>query len=193
MTPFEPGYYASSELREFGFRAVGDNVRISKNCTVVGAENIEIADCVRIDGYCSLFASHSGSIRLGSFIHIGSYCCLSAGAGITMEDFSGLSQGVRIYSRTDDYSGEWLTNPTVPAQFTGVISGPVKIGRHAVIGAGSVILPRLEIGEGAAVGALSLVKKSLDPWGVYFGAPAKRLKARSRKLLELERRVLDDF
>ncbi len=36
---------------------------------------------------------------------------LSAGDGIVMEDFSGLSQGVRIYSRTDDYSGKFLTNP----------------------------------------------------------------------------------
>jgi galactoside O-acetyltransferase len=56
-----------------------------------------------------------------------------------------------------------------------------------------VILPKLSIGEGSCVGALSLVKKSLDPWGVYFGCPAKRLKDRSRRLLELESELMMDI
>lgn len=192
MTPFSPGFYVSAELRQFGFRAVGDDVQISRNCTIIGMENIEIGNHVRIDGYCSLFATGSGWIRLGSYIHIGSYCSLSGGNGITMGDFSGLSQGVRVYSRTDDYSGTWLTNPTVPARYTGVIGGPVTIGRHVVIGAGSVILPNIEIGEGAAVGALSLVRKSLEPWGIYFGSPAKRIKSRSRQLLQVEMQLAQE-
>lgn len=192
MTPFSPGFYASAELRHFGFRAVGDDVQISRNCTIIGMENIELGNHVRIDGYCSLFATGSGWIRLGSYIHIGSYCSLSGGEGIAMDDFSGLSQGVRVYSRTDDYSGTWLTNPTVPARYTGVIGGPVTIGRHVVIGAGSVILPNIEIGEGAAVGALSLVRKSLEPWGIYFGSPAKRIKNRSRQLLQLEMQLAQE-
>ena len=56
-----------------------------------------------------------------------------------------------------------------------------------IIGANSVILPKVTIKEGSAVGALSLVNKSLDAWGIYFGSPAKRFKSRSKNILKLEK------
>lgn len=192
MNPFNPGYYDECDLKESGFQKLGNNVRIAKTCTIIGLENITIGSNVRIDGYCSIVASGKGSLILGSFIHIGAYCSLLAGHSIQMADFSGLSQGVRIYSRTDDYSGKYLTNPTVPTQFTGVKEGPVKLERHVIIGSGSVILPDVTIGEGSAVGALSLVTKSLESWGVYFGSPARRLKHRSKRLLLLEEQMQSD-
>jgi len=187
---FDSGYYTETELREAGFKSVGKNVSIAKNCTIIGVENISLGNNVRIDGYCSLVAADTGYLKLGSFIHIGSYCYLSAGSGIVMNDFSGLSQGVCIYSKSDDYSGKHLTNPTVPQEFLGVIEGTVELGRHVIIGSGSVILPQVTIGEGSSVAALSLVTKSLDSWGVYIGCPAKRLKARRKDLLELEKELL---
>lgn len=190
MNPFNPGYYNEHDLKMAGFKAIGHNVQIAKNCTIIGLENIEIGNNVRIDGYCSIIASGNGWLKLGSYIHIGSYCFLSAGDGICMGDFSGLSQGVRIYSRTDDYSGKHLTNPTVPHRYTGITRGAVTLGRHVIVGSGSVILPKVMIGEGSSVGALSLVNKSLESWGVYFGCPAKRLNERSKRLLELEAELM---
>lgn len=188
--PFDPGYFTERELMAAGFGRVGSNVRIATNCTIIGLEHIEIGDHVRIDGYCTIIAADQGYLRLGSFIHIGGYCCLFAGNGIDMGDYSGLSQGVRVYSRTDDYTGHYLTNPTVPQKYTNVVSGEVSLGRHVIVGSGTVILPNVAIGEGTAVGALSLVTKSLDEWGVYFGRPAKRIKGRSKNLLDLEQRML---
>jgi acetyltransferase-like isoleucine patch superfamily enzyme len=190
--PFDVGYYTEHDLRAAGFKAIGENVRIAKNCTIIGLDRIEIGDNVRIDGYTSLIAA-DGMLRIGSFVHIGSYSLLSAGDGITMQDFSGLSQGVRIYSRTDDYTGKHLTNPTVPSQFTGVNRGPVELGRHVIIGSQTVILPNIVVGEGSAVGAISLVTKSLESWGVYFGIPAKRLRARSKELLSLEAELMQQW
>lgn len=192
MNPFEPGYYAEADLQDAGFKSLGRDVHISKNCTIVGPENISIGNHVRIDGYCTIIAAGSGHLILGSYIHIGAYCLLSAGAGIRMDDFSGLSHGVKIYSRSDDYSGRHLTNPTVPARYTAVTEGEVTLGRHVIVGSGSVILPRVTIGEGSAIGALSLVSTSVEAWGVYFGSPAKRLKARSRQLLDLEAELLSE-
>lgn len=186
MNPFDPGYYSEDELRAFGFKSVGEQVQVAKNCTIIGVENIEIGSHVRIDGFSTLVAAGSGWIRLGSYIHIGGYSFLSAGAGIQMDDFSGVSQGVYVYSQTDDYTGRHLTNPTVPARYTGVSRGTVTLGRHAIIGSKSVILPKVIIGEGSSVGAQSLVTKSLEPWGVYFGCPVKRIKERSKQLLEFE-------
>ncbi|HBH7053685.1 TPA: acyltransferase [Morganella morganii] len=189
MNPFNVGFFTEFELREFGFKSVGKNVLIAKNCTIIGLDNISIGDNVRIDGYTTIAAS-GGFLNIGSFIHIGAYSLLSAGAGIIMEDFSGISQGVRIYSKTDDYTGNHLTNPTVDSTYTGIISGTVTLSRHSIIGSGTVVLPNVTIGEGSSVGALSLVTKSLAEWGVYFGSPAKKIKSRKKKILELEKEFL---
>lgn len=190
MNPFDVGFFSEHELQNYGFKSLGKNVSIAKNCTIIGLHNISIGDNVRIDGYTTIVASGDGFLNLGSFIHIGGYSLLSAGAGITMSDFSGLSQGVRIYSKTDDYTGNSLTNPTVDPKYTSVTSGEVILNRHSIIGSSTVILPGVTIGEGSSVGALSLVTKNLPEWGVYFGSPAKKIKDRKKKLLELERDFL---
>lgn len=189
INPFDPGYYHEHELREFGFKSVGNNVRVAKNCTIIGLEHISLGDHVRIDGYSTLVAA-GGFITLGNYIHVGGYAMLSGGAGIVMEDFSGLSQGVRLYSKSDDYSGASLTNPTVPARFLAVKQGVVTLARHVIVGSGSIVLPGVTIGTGSAVGALSVVSRSLDAWGVFAGVPARRIKARSQALLEQEAELL---
>ena len=188
---FDNGYYTEEDLRGAGFRSIGNNVSIAKNCTIIGQSNISIGDNVRIDGYCTIIATEPGYLSLGSFIHIGAYSMLSAGNGIVINDFSGLSQRVSIYSRTDDYTGKYLTNPTVPEQYTGVTQGKVEIRKHVIIGSGSIILPRITIGEGSSVGALSLVTKSIDEWGVYFGIPVKKLKNRLKDVLKLESELIE--
>ncbi|MFL9884982.1 acyltransferase [Paraburkholderia agricolaris] len=186
--PFDPGYWTEHELSTFGFAKVGSNVRVAKNCTIIGLANISFGDNVRVDGSTVMSAS-TGHIRIGSYVHIGGMSFLAGGGGIELADFSGLSQGVRIYSASDDYSGNALTNPTVPKHLLNVKVAQVSLGRHVVVGSGSVILPGCSIGEGSSVGALSLVTKSLSPWGIYFGAPAKRLRERSQQLLQLEMRL----
>ena len=189
--PFDPGYYNEIELRKIGFKSVGSNVLIAKNNTIIGPENIQIGNNVRIDGFCSFIVPGDGSLILGSNIHIGGYCFLSAHNGIKIDDLSTLSQGVKIYTRNDDYSGQFLTNPTVPEIYRGVSYGPVHLLRHSVIGSNSIILPDIIIGIGVSVGAQSLVKSNLDNWGVYAGSPTKKIKERSKQLLTLEQSYLD--
>ena len=55
-----------------------------------------------------------------------------------------------------------------------------------MIGACSVIFPNITIGEGTAVGAMSLVNKSLEDWKIYVGIPVRFIKQRSKSLLEKE-------
>lgn len=191
MNPFDHGFYTEEELIGFGFKSVGKNVKIEKTCTIIGLQNISIADNVVIDGFTTIIAAGSGFVNIGSYVHIAGYCHLSAGAGITFCDFSGLSQGVRIYTKTDDYTGKHLTNPTIDMKYKGVQSGEVILGKHAIIGSGTVIMPGVNIGDGVAVGALSMVTKSLSEWGVYFGTPVKKIKNRSKNLLILEQDFLN--
>ena len=186
--PFDQGYYGSDELRAMGFRAVGEDVRISRNCTIAGLGNIALGSHIRIDDYV-VIAAEGGELALGDHIHVGAGGYLGAGGGIALADFSNLSQGVRIYSKSDDFSGNHMTNPTVPAELLGVKAAAVRLGRHCVVGSGSVILPGCELPEGAAVGALSLVTRSLEPWTIYAGVPVRSLRPRSRDALALEKRM----
>ena len=89
------------------------------------------------------FASspRTGGISLGNHVHIGSHATLIGGGGIRVEDFAGISHGARIFSVTDDFSGASLTGPTVSEELRGVLQAPIGLGRHAVIGAGAVVLP----------------------------------------------------
>ena len=50
-------------------------------------------------------------------------------------------------------------------------------------------MPNLSIGEGSVVGALSFVNKSLKPWGIYFGTPAKRIGERKRNVIKLSKKI----
>ncbi len=181
--PLNPGFYNSEDLREFGLAKVGLNVQVAKNITIIGPENIYLGDNIRIDGN-TVINAHSGFLKIGNFVHLGGGSFLSCGGGIEFCDFSGISQGVRIYSTSDDYSGEFMTNPTVPKKYTNTVSGLVRFHEHVIVGSGAVVLPDCELFEGAAVGALSLVNRSLESWGIYSGIPARYLKARSKSLLD---------
>ncbi|MBT8068256.1 MAG: acyltransferase [Gammaproteobacteria bacterium] len=181
-------FYTNEELDRMGFAHLGKNVLVSRHASLYGIDRISIESNSRIDDFCVLSAGNGG-IQIGRYVHIAVMCSLIGEERIALEDFSGLSGRVSIYSSSDDYSGEHLTNPTVPSNLTQVDSKPVAIGRHVIIGSGSVVLPGVTIGEGAAVGALALVRKSLNPFTVYAGSPTKAIGSRSRRMLELENLV----
>jgi galactoside O-acetyltransferase len=139
---------------------------------------------VRIDGY-SILSAATGALRIGNNVHIGAFSYLVCKKGIKIGSYCTLSQGVRIYSVSDDYSGLTMTNPTIPSRYKSLAAGEVVLQEHVIIGSGTIILPNVTVGEGAAVGALSLIKVSLPEWGIYAGVPAKLVRSRRRDLLEL--------
>lgn len=187
--PFESRYYSTSELLDAGFKSIGENVWIARDCNIVGVENISIGDNTRIDNYCIIVAAGEGWLNIGSHVHIGGWVFLSGSSGIKIGDFSGLSHGVKVYSRTDDFAGSAMSGPTVPDKYKNVKCGTVWIGRHCIVGSNSVVLPGVSIEEGATVGAQSLVNRSLASWGVFAGIPVKRIKSRSKAALSLEKKM----
>lgn len=182
-------FLTDEQIKSFGFASVGSNVLISDKASIYNPGNIEIGSNVRVDDYCVLSAG-LGGIVLGSYVHVAVFCSLIGVGKITLCDFSGLSSRVSVYSSNDDYSGKHLTNPTVPSQFTGVESADVFLGKHVIVGSGSVILPGVVLEEGVAVAALSLVSKNCSAFGVYSGN--RRIAERHRELLALEKKFLSD-
>lgn len=184
-------YYREEELQSFGFRSLGEGILLSRKASVYGAKNISIGSQVRIDDFCVLSAGEGG-IFLGNYIHLGVYSSIIGGGPVTLEDFVNISSRVSIYSSNDDYSGAAMTNPMVPSAYTNIQSAAVRLCRHAIVGSGSVILPGVTIGEGVAIGALSLVNQDCLPFGIYAGVPARRTKERKTDLLELEQLFQQD-
>jgi acetyltransferase-like isoleucine patch superfamily enzyme len=171
------------ELDELGV-VYGREPLVSRKSSLFGAERITIGDNVRIDDFAVLSAG-PGGITIGCHVHVAVFSSLIGRGAIRIGDYANLSSRVSVYSSSDDYSGEWMTNPTVPEALTNVHHADVLIGRHVIIGVGAVILPGVVLGEGAAVGALSLVRGSCEPFTVVAGVPARIVGARSKRCLEL--------
>lgn len=182
-------FYTESELLKLGFKYIGNNVRLSNKISFYNTKNISIGDNSRIDDFCVISAG-SGGIEIGRNVHIACFCSLIGQERITMCDFSGLSSRVAVYSSSDDYSGQFMTNPTIPSEFSGVDSRPVYIGKHAIIGSGAIILPGAYVDTGVAVGALGIVKGRCKAWLVYAGSPLKALKERKKNILKLEAEMI---
>jgi len=180
-------FLSKEQLQVLSFKKLGENVRISDKAAIYNPDQIEVGDNSRIDDFCVL----SGRISIGRNVHIAIYCNVAGGTeGVFLEDFSGLAYGCHVMSQTDDYSGRTLTNPTVPTRYKNETRKAVHIERHCIVGTGSILLPGVRLQEGTSVGAMSMVTKTTEPWSIYFGIPAKRLKSRSQALLTLEQEYL---
>jgi len=172
-------FYAHDELILLGLKAVGENVLLSRKASIYSPSEIELGNNIRIDDFCIL----SGKICIGSFVHISAYAALYGKNGIFIDDYSGLSPRCILFSASDDFSGDYLIGPMVNPEFRNVKGGSIYIRKYVQVGATCVILPNVIVEEGVAVGAMSLVNKTLPAWGLYAGIPAKYIKKRSRKLL----------
>jgi galactoside O-acetyltransferase len=182
-------FLSSEQLLKMGFKKLGKNVLISDKASIYNPEQIEVGDKSRIDDFCVI----SGKVIIGRNVHIAVFCNLAGGSeGIILEDFSGLAYGCHVFSQSDDYSGVALTNPTVPTKYKAETKKRVYIGRHCIVGTNSLILPGVTLAEGTSVGAMSMVRKSTEPWSIYMGIPARKIKTRKQDLLKLESEYLNE-
>lgn len=180
-------YYSELDLKKIGFKSLGTNVKISTNASIYNAEQIDIGDNSRIDDFCVI----SGRVSIGKYCHVTPMCLIAGGVlGIYVSDFCTFAYGAKIFSQSDDYSGESLTNSLIPKEYKKEFLSTVFIERHVIVGAGSIIFPGVRIAQGCSIGAMSLVNKDTAPWGIYVGTPAKRLKDRKKDLLDLEIKFL---
>lgn len=174
-------FYTREELENMGFAGLGRDVLLSRKASVYGASNIHIGDNVRIDDFCIL----SGHITLGCNIHISAYVALYGAMGIELCDYTGISPRAIIFSAMDDFGGDYVIGPVHDEAMTRVTGGKVTLERFVQIGAGSIVFPDITIPEGTVVGAMSLVNAPLEPWTIYAGIPARKIRKRSRGLLRL--------
>ena len=182
----------SNQAYTLPFAQVGRDVTIWPAAKILAPERIRIGDSVIIDDFV-LVAGGARTV-IGSFVHIAAFTSIVGGGELDIEDFAGISGGCRVYTGNDDYLGGSLTGPTVPEPYRQPVRSFVRVQRHAIVGANTVILPGVTIGEGAAIGAGSIVTKDCEPWKVCVGSPARAIKPRPReRILEIEAQLRRDL
>ena len=182
-------YYDNSDLKKMGFEYIGDNVKISKDAKIYDPQRISIGSNSRIDDFCVL----SGRISIGNYCHITPMCLIAGGLpGVFLDDFVTLAYGVKIFAQSDDYSGRSMVSSLIPAKYKNEYFSAVKIEKHVIIGANATIMPGTKISVGTAIGAMSLVLESTQPWSIYVGVPAIFIKTRHRDIEKLEREFLNE-
>lgn len=134
---------------------------------IIGEEHIRFGDPVIIDDFAFIYAR--AIVNIGSYVHIAAFASVIASDAIELDDFVAISHGARLLTATDDFKGWGFGNSTVPLEYRNLGRGAIRVGRFCIVGANSVILPGVTVGEGATVGAGSVVTRNLEPWGVYIG------------------------
>lgn len=186
------GYYTYKEILKIGFGSVGQNVMISKAAELANVSKIFIGNNSRIDTFTIIAPSGKAEIRIGDNVHICAYTILNGLESIILEDFSSIGLHCNILSSTDNFDGESLTNATIDKRYLNTFSSPIFIRKHAIIATGATILPGVTISEGTVIGAYSLVKESTEPFSIVGGVPAKKIKNRSKNLLHMESKYLNE-
>lgn len=184
-------FLSREDLSKIGFKCFGENVLISDKCSIYSPGLIEIGNNVRIDDYVIL--SPSTSLKIGNYIHIGCYASIIGKGEFILEDFVGISGRVSLYSSSDDYTGMSMTNPMIPDRFKKVTNGKIHIKKHSIIGAGSIILPKVTLGIGCSIYAQTLIKSDCEDFGVYAGNPSKLIGKRLRKFLIYEKELTGNY
>jgi putative colanic acid biosynthesis acetyltransferase WcaF len=87
---------------------------------------------------------------------------------VTMGSHAIVSQQAYICGATHDYN-----DPAFP-----LISFPMSLGAYSWVCARASVSPGVNVGEGAVLGLGSVATRDLEPWTVYAGVPAQRVKQR---------------
>ena len=200
--PLDPGYheefvadlrrtYGNAGLLElYGRFAVGDGFidammrkviwqAISRRCGAglqVGSsagfkhpETFEIGSGVFIGAQAYIQGRYDGTCRIGDNVWIGPQAYMDA-RDLIIEDHVGWGPGARILGSTHT-----AVPVDVPVIRTDLQIKPVRIGAWADVGTNATILPGVNVGKGAIIGAGAVVVSDVEPFSVVAGVPAKFL------------------
>lgn len=185
------GFGARALLYPGMFASCGKRAAIGRGVVIRQPNKIALGSKILIDDYAAIdVRGTSGRIEIGDYVSIGRFTTVTAKDGAVV-----LDKGVNIgsYSRIATQSQVSIGESTLIAAYCYIgpgnhqmssddtplisramdIKGGVRIGKHCWIGAGALILDGVSIGDGAIVGAQSLVKEDVPPGAVVAGSPAR--------------------
>lgn len=154
---------------------LGKQVVVKPHVEIRLTENARLAigDYCTIDSYAYLLLTKPEPVvMLGKHVGIGRHTVIAAKRSIVIGDYTQLGPYCQIHDQSHGMSCDDL----IMNQRS--ILGPVTIGRDCWLGGGVRVLMGVTIGDGAVVGAGSVVTKDIPPYEVWAGAPAQKLRNR---------------
>ena len=163
------------------FRSIGDDVFIHENTFIKRPEICDIGSHIAIDNGVTI----STELIMGDYIHIAPYVVIIGGvkSKLILKDFSFVAAGTKIVCGSEDYTGMGLVGPTIPAEYREIDYTTVTFEKYSGCGVNCSIMPNVTLGEGAILGANSLLTKDAEPWTIYVGSPAKPVKMRNKEYI----------
>lgn len=161
------------------FVSLGDNVKIHDNCILLAhsEKGITLDDGARLKYgvFLDVEDSQKGYIHIGKRVYIGTGCCLHGHLGLEIGDDSLLAQHVVITPASHTFEDPRKTIYSQPCNVR-----KVTLGRDCYLGMNVSVVYSADIGEGAVVGAGSVVVRSIPPFAVAVGVPAKVIRYRGQ-------------
>jgi acetyltransferase-like isoleucine patch superfamily enzyme len=124
-------------------------------------------DVTFMDG---VFVNAGGGVSIGDRSYLSFGCSIHGDGGVTMGRRTGLAAGARVFSQTKAV-GRGEEHEFDILDFDSL--APVVFEDDVGIGANSVVLPGVTIGEHSAVGAMSMVNRDIPPESMALGIPAR--------------------
>ena len=120
------------------------------------------------------------NLKADAFVYVGPKCIIYP--NVEIGAYSMLANNVSILGADHKY-----TIPGVPIIFAGrdkLLN--TQIGKDVWIGAHAIIMTGVKVGDGAIIAAGSVVTKDCEPFTIYGGVPAKKIKSRFEKDEDIE-------
>lgn len=144
--------------------------------TSVRNSTLSIGEHTTIDSFVKIkFAGGEGNIVIGSHSYVNSGVVIYSGNGVKIGDHVSIAANCTFAPVNHAYISKELT---IQQQRFLPSRGGIIIGNDVWIGANSVILDGSVIPEGCVIGAASLVRGTLEAYGVYAGNPLKKIGTR---------------
>ena len=157
--------------KKFGLTA-GRSVYIGKHCSLKGKRQISLEDSVTVRPYVQIW-SGGGTVKIGKGSEIGERCRISIANSLDIGEKVLFSPNVYITDCDHEYR-----DVDVPVIDQGIVQKGqrVSIGEGSFIGINAVIVGNVKIGRHCVIGANSVVTKDVPDYCVAVGSPAKVIK-----------------
>lgn len=168
-----PTVFGGLRLRKFyysKFFGHSDFV-IPDNVTIDEIKNIKIGQCFRVCPDVKIFTENGGEIEIGNNFFANHNCFFSANTEkIIIGNDCLLGPDVLIINSNHD------TKRNILIREQANVAKKIEIGNNVWIGAKSIILPGVTIGDNAVIAAGSIVNRNVEPNTLVGGVPAKFIK-----------------
>lgn len=160
---------------------VNPQIKIGKNSTIKYSSEFKLTDGAKliIGNNCTikensyfLLTKPNPYLQIGDYVGIGRNCYIAIKDHLEIGSYTRIGPNVTILDQDHTYEkSDLIMNQHADIQ-------KVKIGKDVWIGANAIVLKGITIGDGAILGAGSVVTKNIPPYEIWAGVPAKFIKER---------------